>query len=511
MSYPHAEGDAKGKCSLITKQECLERAACQDEECTGDKYWEKELAESKYLPNPEPSPVNFSYWDAGSTLTVPYHVVGPMAWEYPYHSGQAQEDLPDRLVPASLDGLKVVRPGYLLAFDRPATLAQATAGCDSGKGYADHISDTDVNKHAHPAGYVGQSHQGRALFVCPQPQCTVAGGHSFLFATLEQCVAHWNTFHVAVAPLFHCMVRVCDFETTAASDLLIALFHHFIEAHPSGHANGEWPNLMDLVVRGLHVKPNTQYWPPTAPLGDLQHPVAVTNPSAAQMLSPIVAARWAARENFHHVVVSHRRSIERLSTGTSRVESVAIQLPRVPLKPLQSLALKCPLNQRKSEFSFAALLMKLPPPPRKLNHLARREEGAVMVRVAQRAQSLFLEKGVNIQGRRLACLKSHTGALLTKFPNGQLQTPVSVLRLKPIVNLTSKSDRKRRPLRRVHPLPLTKGQTLRSRLGEGPPTFKPLPPSDLPLDHWANHRPGDDHPGWPGDLSRHQATLIDLV
>ncbi len=206
-----------------------------------------------------------------------------MAWEYPYHSGQAQEDLPDRLVPASLYGLKVVRPGYLSPSDRPATLTQILAACDSSKGYVDHISDTDVNTHATPAGYDGQGHLGRARFVCPQPECTVAGGYSFLFATIEQWVAHWNTY-VAVAPLFNCMVCGCNFEKAATPHSLDVLFRHFIDAHPSIHGNGEWLNLVELVVRGLHVKPNTQYWPPSTTLRDLQRPVAVTKPSAVQLL-----------------------------------------------------------------------------------------------------------------------------------------------------------------------------------------------------------------------------------
>ncbi len=51
--------------------------------------------------------MNFSYRVSSATYAVPYHVVGPMTWEYPYHSGQAQEDLSDHLVPASLYGLKV--------------------------------------------------------------------------------------------------------------------------------------------------------------------------------------------------------------------------------------------------------------------------------------------------------------------------------------------------------------------------------------------------------------------
>ncbi len=240
VTYPHAKWDEKGRCSPVTEQECLDCTQCQDADCSGDGYWKEQLAQSHYLPTPEDSPVNFSYQVGRSTYVAPYHVVGPMSWEYPYHSGQAQEDLPNRLVPASLYGLKVVRPGYLSASDKPATTTQTLVAYGSGKGFVDHISDTDVNTHATPAGYDGQGHLGRALFVCPQPECTVAWGHSFLFTTIEQWAAHWNTFHVAIAPIFNCMVRFCEFETAAAPDSLDALFHHFMEAHLSVHANGEW-------------------------------------------------------------------------------------------------------------------------------------------------------------------------------------------------------------------------------------------------------------------------------
>ncbi len=215
--------------------------------------------------------------------TVPYPVVGPMAWEYLYHSGQAQEDLPDRLVPASLYGLKVARPGYCSADAKPATATQALAAFDSGKGFVDHVCDTDVNAHAIPVGQVGQGHLGAALFVCTQPECTVAGGHELLFATLEQWAGHWNTFHVAVDPVFHCMVRGCSFETAAISPLL--------RRPPKRLRWGKWPNLVDLVPRGLHVKPNAHYWPPTNVIGELQRPVAIAKPTSTQLTSPIVAAR----------------------------------------------------------------------------------------------------------------------------------------------------------------------------------------------------------------------------
>ena len=193
VTYPCAEKDENGRYPHITEQECLAHAQHQDTACRGDAYWKDQLAHSHYLPTPEHSPVNFSHQVGRYTYVVPYHVVGPMAWEYPYHSGQPQEDLSDRLVPASLYGLKVARPGYCLADNKPATATQTRAAFDSGKGFRDHISDTDVNAHTTPAGHVGQGHLGTALFVCPQPECTVAGGHTFLFATIEQWAVHWNT------------------------------------------------------------------------------------------------------------------------------------------------------------------------------------------------------------------------------------------------------------------------------------------------------------------------------
>ncbi len=262
--------------------------------------------------------MNFSYRVGPATYAVPYHVVGPMTWEYPCHSGQAQEDLPDRLVPASLYGLKVTRLGYCSADAKPATTAEAQAAFDSGKGFVDHVCDTDVNAHAVLVGRAGQGHQGAALFVCIQPECTVAGGHELLFATLEQWEAHWNTFYVAATPVFNCMVQGCSFETTTATDSLDALFRHFRDTHPSVYDGGKWTNLVDLVTRGLQVKANAQYWPPTNVMGELQRPVAITKPTCTQLSSPIVAARWAARESFHKAVVTCHRSYKRAQRRESK-------------------------------------------------------------------------------------------------------------------------------------------------------------------------------------------------
>ncbi len=258
----------EGKYPAITEQDRL--AHKHEEDTIWSKYVYWKLDKSYCLLTPEASPVNFSYGVKGTTLAVTYHVVGPLTWKYPYHNGQVQENLPDRLVPASLYGVQVVRPGYLSAYHGPATQAQDLAACDSGKVYQDHISDTDVDRNATPVGYVGQGHQQSAVFVCPQPECSVAEGLSFFFATLDQWVAHLNTFLVATTPVFKCLVRGCDYSTPAAPDSLDALFHHIIDRHQDVYDNGKWHNLVDLVEQGMKVKPNTQYWPLAHHVGELQ-------------------------------------------------------------------------------------------------------------------------------------------------------------------------------------------------------------------------------------------------
>ncbi len=182
----------------------------------------------------------------------------------------------------------------------------------------DHVCDTDVNAHAVPLGQVGQGHRGAALFVCVQPECAVAGGHEPLFATLEQWAAHWNYFHVAAAPVFNCMVRGCTYGTSTAPDALDSLFRHCQDAHPSVYDGGKWTNLTDLVIRGLNIRANAQYWPPTNVVGELQCPVAVAKPTPLQLESPIMAARWAARESFHKAVVARRRSYKKAKHRESK-------------------------------------------------------------------------------------------------------------------------------------------------------------------------------------------------
>ncbi len=107
VTYPHAEKDENGRYPHIVEEERVTCAVHQDTAPESDGHWKEQLKRSQYFPTPENGLVNFSYRVGSTIYAVPYHVVGPMMWEYPYHSGQAQEDLSDRLVPASLYGLRV--------------------------------------------------------------------------------------------------------------------------------------------------------------------------------------------------------------------------------------------------------------------------------------------------------------------------------------------------------------------------------------------------------------------
>ena len=75
-------------------------------------FWQKENREALYQLGPDNTPVNFTVRVEGRYKAIPYRVAAPMAWEYPYAHGQAQESITDRLVTASLCGMQLVRPGY---------------------------------------------------------------------------------------------------------------------------------------------------------------------------------------------------------------------------------------------------------------------------------------------------------------------------------------------------------------------------------------------------------------
>ncbi len=466
--------------------------------------------------------MNFSYRVGLATYAVPYHVVGPMAWEYLYHSGQAQEDLPDRLVPASLYRLKVTRPGYCSADAKPATTMEALAIFESGKGFVDHVCDTDVNARAVPVGRAGQGHHGAALFVCIQPECTVAGGHELLFATLEQWAAHWNTFHVATAPAFNCMVRGCSFETTTAPDSLDALFCHFQDAHPSVYDGGKWTNLVDLVIRGLKATPNAQYWPPTNVMGVLQRPVAIAKPTCTQLSSPIVADRWAARESFHKAVMTRCRSYKRAqhqeSKSRERGSSASKGVSRAPSEsdtqtPSES-ADEWNKFRRAADEAAAATSNKAKSPGLKKS---KGSKGSTGPKDSKSSASAVTKTG---SGKGSKCKGKEAG--LAEKPHWDSSYKIPKWSA-PDTSISSggptprKAGKFKRPAKKAAKKSSTPNQSVdaQAKPKKRAASTQPLTSSDLPLDYWARHRPGDDviptNAEWAGGLVLFQGTRHHLL
>lgn len=74
------------------------------------------------------------------------------------------------------------------------------------------------------------------------------------------------------------------------------------------------------MTRGTGVDTNQQLWPLEDHVGDLQHPVAVIPPTAAQLASHLVAARWASRQTFHRMVVAWHNKTKKVKKRESLAE-----------------------------------------------------------------------------------------------------------------------------------------------------------------------------------------------
>ncbi len=359
----------------------------------------------------------------------------------------------------------------------------------------DHVSDTEVNAHAIPVGEVGRGHQGAALFVCVQPECTVAGGHEPLFATLEQWAAHWNSFHVAAAPAFNCMVRGCHFGTGTTPDALDSLFCHFQDAHSDVYDGGRWTNLIDLVIRGLKIRANAQYWPPTNTMGELQHPVAVTKPTPLQLGSPIVAARWAAREAFHKAVVARRRSYKKAKCRESKSGERSSSASKSGTRA-QSESDAQTLSESADEwnrFHFAADAAAAATSGQARTPGSKKgkgSKGSAGLKDSKSSASAVAKagfvKGSKRKGKEAGLAEKPQWDSSFKIPK----------RSRPDTSVSSggpsprKTDKTKRPTKKSSKSKSCKGAQTQS--GRGSATMLPPTSTALAIDHWANHRLGDD-------------------
>ncbi len=128
----------------------------------------------------------------------------------------------------------------------------------------------------------------------------------YYFATVEQWVAHWNTFHVAVAPVITCVVTGCPAKLHTGPETVDAFFRHLQNRHPGLSESSKWPRLNQLVRAGMSIGPNTSYRPPSLGNGPHLGPDQVNHLTAEEMEDPFLAAMWISRTEFHNLVRKRR-------------------------------------------------------------------------------------------------------------------------------------------------------------------------------------------------------------
>ena len=170
---------------------------------------------------------------------VHYSVVALLALEVPYLNGLAQESLQDRLIPASLYGLMVLQPAYTEWAQWLASIMATKAVVDSGQAYADFITDTDVNLCQDKTD---------GVFTCGHPGPMGSKGFRAYFDPTEQFIAHWNSFHVALAVGYNCPKKACHFCSAPGPDSLDQFMHH-LKMQASRHLEAGHGKLPDDICR----------------------------------------------------------------------------------------------------------------------------------------------------------------------------------------------------------------------------------------------------------------------
>ena len=319
LSYPKGVRTDKGLMP-ISSAELIARDQAQKEAFKKDQFGDEVICKAQYVPGQYDTPVHFAVRAGlGRLMAIPYRIAAPLAWEYPYAYGQLQESITDRLMPASLYGMQLVRPGYSSPRAGPEVHPESEWLRHKSEACTNYILDTDTTQcgYGAPFGSIGITASGEEAFVCREEGCGVMPEMPCYFATAEQYTAHWNTFHVAVAPTFTCLVRGCGVKIPPGPDPLDAFFRHVTEKHEAESDGGSWRRVKIWTRKGIDLAPNPQYWAPANEPILPSRPSTVQNLDEEDMKEPFKAARWVARTTFQSLIAKVRPVRERCSSSGS--------------------------------------------------------------------------------------------------------------------------------------------------------------------------------------------------
>ncbi len=132
---------------------------------------------------------------------------------FPYARGRCQEPIGERVIVNDLYSVPLYKPavgpidpdlrtGFVAAKKVIArTRADPSFMLDQATRNPERASAYEMGFRPHDPGPMS--------YVCRMEDCCAVGGIRLAFSMEEELVAHWNTFHVAVAPQFTCQVQGC--------------------------------------------------------------------------------------------------------------------------------------------------------------------------------------------------------------------------------------------------------------------------------------------------------------
>ncbi len=254
----------------------------------------------------------------------------------PYARRRQQEPIGERVIVNDLYGIRLYKPAVGSIDPTLGTGAVAAKRIiDSTGADPNFVSDEVVRGSSagtYPLMYQDDD-SGPMRYTCRMDDCCAVGGIRLAFSTEEELVAHWNTFHVAVAPQFTCQVPGCH--TTFAADpgaldrYLAHIGQKMTEEQGSRKPLRELHSLDGALSGGLSVKPNPFFKPPSSAHGVPRRQAEVMAPPKCRVSTGsrlgVLNIRWGFRKIFKTKVreALEQRTRERKEVQRARRDSLS--------------------------------------------------------------------------------------------------------------------------------------------------------------------------------------------
>ncbi len=254
----------------------------------------------------------------------------------PYARGRQQEPIGEQVIVNDLYGIPLYKPAVGPIDPHLGTGAVAAKRIIDSTG-ADPNFVSDVVERGSSAGTYPLMFQdndsGPMRYTCRMDDCCAVGGIRLAFSTEEELVAHWNTFHVAVAPQFTCQVPGC--RTTFAADAgaldhyLAHIGQKMTEEKGSRRPLRELHSLDGALSGALSVKPNPFFKPPPSAHGVPRRQAEVMAPpkchASTGLRLGVLNIRWGFRKTFETKVreALEQRTRDRKEAQRARRDSLS--------------------------------------------------------------------------------------------------------------------------------------------------------------------------------------------